>query len=272
LEKYGEKFEIPDLISHPLEGLSQYRYKLEERLRCQREMDFAAKQVEHWQEIVQFMKAFKSPGGRVPFPDNELGKIPSGEAPAYFEWIIWRAFLAINSITNMPWDARKFKIDQDFLPLSHAPAGGPDMIFEYEEFVLVVEVTLSSSSRQEAVEGEPVRRHVAEIAEEFENRDKKVYCLFIAINIDSNTAETFKIGNWYKKDDTRLPLHIVPVTLDDFIELFSAGFLSSRPDPMKIRQLLVECRALINKDAPEWKKAISSEIKKIATKLRHAGR
>jgi hypothetical protein len=266
LERYGEKIEIPDLIKLPVEELSQYRYRLDERLRHQRERAFAAKQAGYWQEIAESMKAFKGTGGKILFPDGEMAKIPGGEAPAYFEWIIWRAFLAIDSLTNMPWQARNFKIDQDFLPLSHAPSGGPDMVFEFEEFVLVVEVTLSSSSRQEAAEGEPVRRHVAEIAEAFENSDKKVYCLFIAINIDSNTAETFKIGNWYKKDDTRLPLQIVPVTLDDFIELFSAGFKSGRPDPMKFRQFLVECRALSNTDAPEWKKSIRTEIKKIAVK------
>lgn len=267
LEKYGEKLEIHDITGQSVEELSQYRYKLEERLRNKKEQEFADEQASHWREIADFMNAFKCSRGKVVFPGGEMGTIPTGEAPAYFEWIIWRAFLAIDSLRNTPWDARKFKIDQDFLPLSHAPAGGPDMVFEFEEFVLVVEVTLSSSSRQEAVEGEPVRRHVAEIAEKFENTDKKVFCLFIAINIDSNTAETFKIGNWYKKDDTRLPLHIVPVTLDDFIELFRAGFKSGRPEPMKIRELLVECRALSNNDAPEWKKAISTEIKKIAARL-----
>jgi hypothetical protein len=35
---------------------------------------------------------------------------------------------------------------------------------------------------------------------------------------------------------------------------------------MKFRQFLVECRALSNTDAPEWKKSIRTEIKKIAAK------
>ncbi|MGD2092753.1 MAG: AlwI family type II restriction endonuclease [Candidatus Aminicenantes bacterium] len=149
---------------------------------------------------------------------------------------------------------------------TYAPAGGPDMIFEFEEYVLVVEVTLTSSSRQEAVEGEPVRRHVADIAEKFEKTDKRVYCLFIARNINSNTAETFKIGNWYKKDDTKLPLQIVPITLDDFIVLFETGFESGKLKPGKILQLLVSCRALSNHDAPEWKKEIGAEIKRLITR------
>lgn len=184
--------------------------------------------------------------------------------------IIWRAFLAVDFMANTPWDARRFKIDQDFLPLSHAPAGEPDMIFEFEEYILVVEVTLKSSSRQEAAEGEPVRRHVAKIAEQFESSEKRVYCLFIAPYIDSNTAETFKIGNWYKEDDTTLKLQIVPITLDKFIDLFEAGFgfTKCKLTPAKILELIINCRALSNNDAPKWKKEISGEIKRLVLRMK----
>ena len=267
LADHGEKLDIPDINERSVPDLSQIRYKLEDRLLCFKELTFAKEQADRWQEIVGIMKAFKRSKRKIVFPSGETLTISGGDAPAYLEWIIWRAFLAIDSLENKPWDARKFKIDQDFLPLSHAPGGGPDMVFEFEEYVLVVEVTLTSSSRQEATEGEPVRRHVAKIAEHFEKEDKKVYCLFIALHIDSNTAETFKSGNWYKKDNTKLPLQIVPVTLDDFILLFEAGFKSGKINPMKIKQFLMECRVLSNRDAPEWKKAISAEIKKFISRL-----
>ena len=49
------------------------------------------------------------------------------------------------------------------MPIGCAPGNGPDLIFEFENYVLVAEVTLTDSSRQEAAEGEPVRRHVAEL-------------------------------------------------------------------------------------------------------------
>ena len=67
------------------------------------------------------------------------------------------------------------------------------MVFEFADFLLVVEVTLTESSRQEAAEGEPVRRHVADIAEEQKAiGGKAVYGLFLANRIDSDTAETFR--------------------------------------------------------------------------------
>lgn len=267
LEEFGEKVKLPGLKELTLAEITKRRHQLEERLQRFKEVEFAKEQSNRWEEIIEFMNAFKTRKRKIISKGGETIRIQRSESPAYFEWIIWRAFLAINSLINNPWEARRFKVDQDFLPLSHAPGGGPDMIFEFEEYVLVVEVTLTSSSRQEAAEGETVRRHVAGIAEKFEKTDKRVYCLFIALNIDSNTAETFKSGNWYKKDDSKLSLQIVPFTLDDFIIFFKTFFEKGSTDPVRLKHLIIGCRALSNMDAPEWKKEISSEIKRFVSKL-----
>jgi hypothetical protein len=263
LSLFYEETDISYIHEKTMDELTKIRFHLEERLQHLRETEFAKSQADSWEEITNYMKAFMSNSRkRVVSKGGESVHIPSAEAPAYFEWVIWRAFLAINSTVNKPWEARRFKVDQDFLPLSHAPGGGPDMIFEFEDYVLVVEVTLTSSSRQEAYEGEPVRRHVAEIAEKFEKTGKRVYCLFIAININSNTAETFKIGNWYKKDDTKIPLQIVPLKLKDFIHIFDSGFKSRKLEPSQIQQLMIACRAQSNRDAPDWKNEITVEVER----------
>lgn len=260
IKKFGEEISFPKLADKTPQELSNIRHDIEGQLSQIKETAFANKQIENWEEILCYMLALENPRKKVSFND-EMISIPAGEAPAYFEWVLWRAFLAINSLTNKPWEARRFKIDQDFLPIAPAPGKGPDLIFEFEDYVLVVEVTLTSSSRQEAVEGEPVRRHVAEIAEQHENTGKRVYGLFIALNIDSNTAETFKSGNWYKPDDSKLPLQIIPIRLDDFSKLFEAGFKAGGLTPNKIRELITECRALSNYDAPEWKSQINKQVK-----------
>ncbi|MFO0320364.1 MAG: AlwI family type II restriction endonuclease [Neisseriaceae bacterium] len=159
-----------------------------------------------------------------------------------------------------PWESRQFKIDQDFYPISHASGGRPDLIFEFLDMVLVVEVTLTSSSRQEAAEGEPVRRHVAKYAEEYLLTGKDVFGLFIAINIDTNTANTFRLGEWYMKDDRKINLHIVPVCLEDFGYLFSRFAHTPSPFITRIKDFLVRCRMENNRDAPDWKKFISQLI------------
>lgn len=47
--------------------------------------------------------------------ENEVElRIPRDERPAYLEWILWRAFLAIDTLVNKPYEVRSFKIDQDF--------------------------------------------------------------------------------------------------------------------------------------------------------------
>jgi AlwI restriction endonuclease len=266
IKEFGEEISFPKLEDKTPQELSNIRHDIEGQLSQIKENEFANKQIENWEEILCYMLALENPRKKIPFND-EMISIPAGEAPAYFEWVLWRAFLAINSLTNKPWEARRFKIDQDFLPIAPAPGRGPDLIFEFEDYVLVVEVTLTSSSRQEAAEGEPVRRHVAEIAEQHENTGKRVYGLFIALNIDSNTAETFKSGNWYKPDDSKLSLQIIPIRLDDFSKLFETGFKAGRLTPNKIRELITECRALSNYDAPEWKSQINNQVKRFIEQI-----
>ena len=266
IKEFGEDISFPKLEDTTPQELSNIRHDIEGQLGRIKENEFANKQIENWEEILCYMLALENPRKKIPFND-EMISIPAGEAPAYFEWVLWRAFLAINSLTNKPWEARRFKIDQDFLPIAPAPGRGPDLIFEFEDYVLVVEVTLTSSSRQEAAEGEPVRRHLAEIAEQHENTGKRVYGLFIALNIDSNTAETFKSGNWYKPDDSKLSLQIIPIRLDDFSKLFETGFKAGRLTPNNIRELITECRALSNYDAPEWKSQITNEVKRLIEQI-----
>ena len=194
--------------------------------------------------------------------EDDLIVIPQAEAPAYFEWVLWRAFLAIDSLVNKPYAARRFKIDQDFLPVGTAPGNGPDLIFEFDDYILVVEVTLTDNSRQEAAEGEPVRRHVANVvAESSSIYGKPVYGLFIAKRIDSNTAETFRVGAWYNRDDFRMNLDIVPLTLEQFKNLFEALFKSDLVSVATIRALLDDCNALRDRhDAPAWKMNIEAII------------
>ena len=69
---------------------------------------------------------------------------------------------------------------------------------------------MSTSSRQEAMEGEPVRRHVSDAVLKY---NKPVYGMFIAVKIDTNTAETFRHGIWYARGDLKQRLDIVPLTL-----------------------------------------------------------
>lgn len=254
--EFGFEHPVPvNLNELSIQDINQIRHTLEQRIFELREIQYAENQAQQWEEIYEYMQALQQPRERG-------GLIPQGEAPAYFEWILWRAFLAINNLVNRPWEARRFDIDIDFRPRFTAPGGGPDMIFEFEDFVFVVEVTLTASSRQEAAEGEPVRRHVAQYVDLYP--DKEVYGLFIANTIDTNTAETFRIGVWYRSDDSSLALRIVPFTLVQFAEMFGQAFRhQGRLNPNQLTDLLIRCRAESNSAAPEWKRAIERNVERI---------
>ncbi len=134
------------------------------------------------------------------------------------------------------------------------------MIAEFEDYVIVIEVTLSESSRQEAMEGEPVRRHIADQMLQY---NKPVYGLFIANRIDSNTAETFRIGVWYTNDDTRMELHIIPFTLAQFCSFFKTLFTRGEASPNAIVSLMVKCESFRREcEAPLWKQKIANTIEK----------
>lgn len=245
------------------------RHQIEALLAEANEEAYAAQQAAVWEEIAAYMELIITRRNRKTLSNGEEIEVPQTEAPAYFEWVLWRAFLAINSLANKPYEARRFKIDQDFLPVGTAPGNGPDLIFEFDDFVLVVEVTLTTNSRQEAAEGEPVRRHVADLVDFYQEQSgKSVYGLFIANRIDSNTAETFRIGIWYTNADEKMRLDIVPITLAQFKDVFEALFKSEQVDVALIRELLEQCGNLRpTHEAPAWKREIAGVVQRTVGRL-----
>jgi len=241
--------------------INQLRHDLEDKLFELNEIEFAKNQVNEWQDISNWLEILSTnPSKTITLENGDKLSIPNGEAPAYFEWIIWRAFLAINSLINPPNECRKFKIDQDFLPVGTAPGGGPDLIFEFDNFVIVGEVTLTTNSRQEAAEGEPVRRHVANIVDYYESKNKQVYGLFLANKIDSNTAETFRLGTWYRNDDVKLKLDIVPLPLSLFKIFFDSMFSKGLVRSSFVEELILKCAEHRVNEAPVWKNLITDTV------------
>ena len=271
LNKRGIPFDIAGMPTNTPADIAIIRHQIEEILSERNEEEYADRQAVEWEEIAAYMELIITRKGKKIFSNGEDIEVPQAEAPAYFEWVLWRAFLAINSLANKPYEARRFKIDQDFLPVGTAPGNGPDLIFEFEEFVIVVEVTLTDNSRQEAAEGEPVRRHVADLVSHYgEQSGKPVYGLFIANRIDSNTAETFRIGVWFTRTDDKMRLDIIPVTLAQFKAFFEALFTASRVEVGLIRELLDLCGGLRPAhEAPAWKAEIERAVQRKIHELRH---
>ncbi|QYB16722.1 AlwI family type II restriction endonuclease [Schaalia turicensis] len=243
------------------EGVSLARHDLEQVIFDAKEIRYAADQGNQIDEILAYLQMLDENRSTQEFGEEQLF-IPKEERPAYFEWLLWRVLLALDHLVVPPNKVRRFNIDQDFLPVSTASGGGADVIAEYAESVLVVEVTLTENSRQEAAEGEPVRRHVADVLEQFEPLGKVVYGLFIARRIDTNTAETFRIGVWYKRNDERVNLDVVPLTLGQLRKILHVGVKNERLEPALLIDVIVEASLarLETSGAPEWKTRIAEIV------------
>lgn len=246
----------------PIGEIKNYRYHLEELLFENNEKKFSENQKNEWDEILAYMDLLISPKPiSIEIGDKEIS-IPSGEKPAYFEWVLWRAFLALNHLVIEPQQCRRFKVDQDFKPIHNAPGGGADVIFEYENFKILGEVTLTSNSRQEAAEGEPVRRHIA--VETVNTPDKDVYGLFLALTIDTNTAETFRHGAWYHQEEL-MDVKILPLTLESFKK-----YLESLREKNQVETGIFDLKKMMDESlklretltAPQWKNEITNKFAK----------
>lgn len=259
LNQYNISYEMPNIPLDSAKNINIVRASLKRNIDNYKEEEYAKLQALQWKEIYEYMQLLiVNNGHEKELDDENYIKVPTSEAAAYLEWTLWRAFLAIDHTINKPYDARSFRIDQDYLPVGTAPGGGPDMVFEFEDYVIVVEVTMSTNSRQEAMEGEPVRRHVADLVMKY---NKPVYGVFVANKIDSNTAETFRIGVWYNKEDEKMALRIVPFTLKQFSFWFKKMFESGNVSPDYFLGLFRECFiAKENKEAPQWKLEIDKLV------------
>lgn len=251
-------FDISDLPLSTATEINIARRRLENLLSQTDEIQYAKEQCNQWQEIADYMELLIKGGGKHTYDDDNIIEVPKDETPAYLEWVLWRASLAIDHMVNKPYEVRGFKLDSDFLPVSAAGGGKGDLYCEFNDFTILTEVTMSTSSRQEAMEGEPVRRHVSDAVLKY---DKPVYGMFIAVKIDTNTAETFRHGIWYARGDVKQRLDIVPLTLAQYREYFVAMFRTGYANPEKLRELILLCetrRDILN--APGWKVYIDTAI------------
>lgn len=261
-------FDISDLPLDTPAEINIARRRLESIIAQTDEIQYAQAQCNQWKEISDYMSLLIKGGGKTVYDEDNAIEVPKDETPAYLEWTLWRASLAIDHLVNMPYEVRGFKLDSDFMPVSAAGGGKGDLYCEFEDFTILTEVTMSTSSRQEAMEGEPVRRHVSDAVLKY---DKPVYGMFIAVRIDTNTAETFRHGIWYAKDDVKQRLDIVPLTLAQFQKYFVAMFDANKANPETVRDLLVECESQRDiLEAPFWKKYIDRTVAEKSERLKAA--
>ncbi len=178
------------------------------------------------------------------------------DAPLMLEWNTWRAMTMLdggNIKANMNFD--------DFgNPLSTAQGNMADIVCDYGDFKVIVEVTMASGQKQYEMESEPVSRHLGKMKS---SSDTPCYCLFVAPTInDACVAHFFGLHHinisYYGGKSV-----IVPLPLDVFQKMLEDSYKASfTPDPTHVRHFFEQSVQVANSGCSEteW----YEEMKQIA--------
>ena len=161
--------------------------------------------------------------------------------PIMLEWNTWRAMTMLdggNIKANLNFD--------DFgKPLSTAAGNMADIVCDYGDFLVTVEVTMASGQKQFEMEGEPVSRHLGKLKV---LSGKPCYCLFIAPTINDATISFF-----YMLHKTNLAMYggkstVVPLPLSLFQKMVEDSYKASYfPKPSNIKAFFETSETLAEK-------------------------
>lgn len=177
------------------------------------------------------------------------------DTPLMLEWNTWRAMTMLDGGSVKA----NLKFDDFGNPMSTAQGNMADIICDYGDFRLTVEVTMQSGQRQYETEGEPVTRHLAKVKRE---TNQRAYCLFIAPTINEACVAHFyalhKMNiNYYGGTST-----IVPLPLSVFIKMVEDSHNASYvPEPRHIQRFFERSNELANSTNNEldWYNGITQQ-------------
>ena len=177
------------------------------------------------------------------------------DTPLMLEWNTWRAMTMLDG-----GDIKaNLKFDDFGNPMSTAQGNMADIVCDYGDFGLTVEVTMQSGQRQYETEGEPVTRHLAKYKRE---NEKPAYCLFVAPNInDACKAHFYALHKmniqYYGGTST-----IVPLPLNIFIKMVADSYNATYvPEPRHIQRFFEHSNHLANSTENEvdWYNGITEK-------------
>ena len=177
------------------------------------------------------------------------------DVPLMLEWNTWRAMTMLDG-----GDIRaNLKFDDNGQPMATAAGNMADIVCDYGDFSLSVEVTMASGQRQYEMEGEPVSRHLAKLKKE---QGKEAYCFFIAPTINESC-----IAHFYTLHLANIAFYggksvIIPLELSVFEKMVEqSGNASYTPNPEQVRRLCEYSMQAAEsaKDEKEWYQAVRNK-------------
>lgn len=146
------------------------------------------------------------------------------------EWNTWRAMTMLDG-----GDIKaNLKFDDFGVPMSTAQGNMADIVCDYGDFDLTVEVTMAGGQKQYEMEGEPVSRHLGKLKKEC---GKEVYGLFVAPTINEAC-----VAHFYMLHSMNISYYggksvIVPLPLEVFRKMVEDSFKAIyTPNPNQVKE------------------------------------
>lgn len=177
------------------------------------------------------------------------------DVPLMLEWNTWRAMTMLDG-GNIK---ANLKFDDNGQPMATASGNTADIICDYGNFSLTVEVTMQSGQRQYEMEGEPVSRHLAKVKKE---QGKDAYCFFIAPKINESC-----IAHFYTLHLANIAFYggksiILPLELEVFEKMVEqSGKADYSPNPEQVRRLCEYSMKIAQSasNEKEWYEAVKTK-------------
>lgn len=124
--------------------------------------------------------------------DEKIKKMVGVESsvPTIFEYIVGIAWYYMSSKKYDLYSSFNLTMTADFLPEKFAGGGHGDIVINYNDEIVQIEVTLMDKNAQKRGEWEPVLRHATNLTIEVE--PKPVTTLFVADELDDNTINIWR--------------------------------------------------------------------------------
>lgn len=139
------------------------------------------------EEIVRILSLFSDRKN-----DSKIKKAVNDTAPVptIYEFIVAIAWYYISDEKYNLYDSLNLTLNADFEPVIHAAGGAGDIVINYDNLILMLEVTLMNKQAQKRGEWEPVLRHSLNL--KAENNNKETLTFFVADELDYNTINIWR--------------------------------------------------------------------------------
>ena len=183
----------------------------------------------------------------------------SADVPTIYEYVVGIAWYYISNKNFNLYDSLNLTLNANFEPEMHAGGGMGDIVIDYPNSSIMLEVTLMNKSAQKRGEWEPVLRH--SINNKVQKSPSETYTFFIADELDYNTINIWRAVAAVPLQSSSSNDIVEGVVIMPFDNRNVINFLNNKISSDKIIEVTKKSFSLINKitDAG-WRDEIISRL------------